>query len=252
MKTFNYIDNIPSRNEIKGSFGERLSKVVLKFFGESFLIHDVLINTENGNTSQIDLVVINDFGVFVIEVKNYNSNSKIYGDGTKREWYYYLGGKKYNFYNPLMQNKKHIEYLKKICANFSDIPFYSVVLIFCEDFKVKNINNMNGINTVLCNSIPSLFKAFGILEKQSMKLISREEQIFIYEYIKTQQVEGKEARIEHVKSVKNYKDILDKENDKKICPFCKTELVLRNGKYGAFYGCTNYPNCKYTLKINKK
>ena len=30
------------------------------------------------------------------------------------------------------------------------------------------------------------------------------------------------------------------------CPKCGGHLVLRNGKHGAFYGCSNYPNCKYT------
>ena len=36
--------------------------------------------------------------------------------------------------------------------------------------------------------------------------------------------------------------------EQKICPYCKTDLVLRKGKYGEFYGCSNYPKCKYTMK----
>ena len=31
-----------------------------------------------------------------------------------------------------------------------------------------------------------------------------------------------------------------------ICPNCKINLVLIKGKYGDFYGCPNYPKCKYT------
>lgn len=30
------------------------------------------------------------------------------------------------------------------------------------------------------------------------------------------------------------------------CPKCGGNLILKNGKYGSFYGCSNYPNCKYT------
>jgi ssDNA-binding Zn-finger/Zn-ribbon topoisomerase 1 len=31
------------------------------------------------------------------------------------------------------------------------------------------------------------------------------------------------------------------------CPLCKTgKIVTRKGKYGNFYGCSNYPNCKFT------
>lgn len=32
----------------------------------------------------------------------------------------------------------------------------------------------------------------------------------------------------------------------KKCPNCGSVLTLRNGKYGEFWGCTGYPNCKYT------
>lgn len=34
------------------------------------------------------------------------------------------------------------------------------------------------------------------------------------------------------------------------CPSCKKgKLVQRTGKFGAFYGCSNYPQCKYTRNI---
>ncbi|MCD8294480.1 MAG: topoisomerase DNA-binding C4 zinc finger domain-containing protein, partial [Clostridia bacterium] len=32
-----------------------------------------------------------------------------------------------------------------------------------------------------------------------------------------------------------------------VCPMCGGKLVLRRGKFGAFYGCSNYPECKFTL-----
>ncbi|MBP8691706.1 MAG: topoisomerase DNA-binding C4 zinc finger domain-containing protein [Sedimentibacter sp.] len=35
------------------------------------------------------------------------------------------------------------------------------------------------------------------------------------------------------------------------CPRCGGKLVERNGKYGTFFGCTNYPKCMYTLKKSK-
>lgn len=31
-----------------------------------------------------------------------------------------------------------------------------------------------------------------------------------------------------------------------LCPICNAEMVLRNGKNGKFYGCSNYPVCKGT------
>jgi len=37
--------------------------------------------------------------------------------------------------------------------------------------------------------------------------------------------------------------------DTKYCPCCGAPLRIINGKNGKFYGCMNYPNCKYTEKI---
>jgi len=36
---------------------------------------------------------------------------------------------------------------------------------------------------------------------------------------------------------------------KGICPRCGGELVKRKGKYGKFWGCANFPRCKYTKDI---
>lgn len=35
----------------------------------------------------------------------------------------------------------------------------------------------------------------------------------------------------------------------KICPRCSSAMVKRSGKFGEFYGCTRYPDCKGTDKI---
>ena len=34
------------------------------------------------------------------------------------------------------------------------------------------------------------------------------------------------------------------------CPDCSSLLVTRNGKWGEFLGCTNYPDCRGTRKID--
>ena len=36
------------------------------------------------------------------------------------------------------------------------------------------------------------------------------------------------------------------------CPECNSPLVIRNGKYGKFTACSNYPKCKYIKKEEKK
>lgn len=35
-----------------------------------------------------------------------------------------------------------------------------------------------------------------------------------------------------------------------LCPKCGSEMLLKKGKYGSFYGCYKYPKCKYTKSID--
>ena len=39
------------------------------------------------------------------------------------------------------------------------------------------------------------------------------------------------------------------EIDGNFCPWCGSELVKRNGRYGQFWGCSAYPECSFTKKI---
>lgn len=47
------------------------------------------------------------------------------------------------------------------------------------------------------------------------------------------------------------RSIIKANAEERICPSCNNKLVLRNGKNGQFYGCSNYPNCRYTEKTYK-
>lgn len=55
------------------------------------------------------------------------------------------------------------------------------------------------------------------------------------------------------KNIKNFTrndngkvEILKPKTLDKKCPKCESELVLKEGKYGKFIACSNFPNCKYT------
>lgn len=34
-----------------------------------------------------------------------------------------------------------------------------------------------------------------------------------------------------------------------VCPRCGGQLVERNGRYGKFMGCSNYPKCRYVQNM---
>ena len=33
------------------------------------------------------------------------------------------------------------------------------------------------------------------------------------------------------------------------CPMCGAELVKRNGRFGQFFGCSNFPKCRFTKNV---
>ena len=42
---------------------------------------------------------------------------------------------------------------------------------------------------------------------------------------------------------------LEPEKTGEICPDCGSELVIKQGRYGRFVGCSNYPACRYTKPL---
>ncbi|PIS34901.1 MAG: type I DNA topoisomerase [Parcubacteria group bacterium CG08_land_8_20_14_0_20_43_9] len=49
------------------------------------------------------------------------------------------------------------------------------------------------------------------------------------------------------------KQEIAEEKTDKICPTCGAEMIIKLGRFGKFYACTNFPKCRYTesLKDNK-
>lgn len=57
-----------------------------------------------------------------------------------------------------------------------------------------------------------------------------------------EQIQGKEL-VDKMKNEDDFK-VLDR-----TCPLCGSGLVMRHGKRGDFYGCQNFPDCKYTKQL---
>ncbi len=75
------------QREIKddGNFGEAICKGEIKriFRSDDILINNICLNI-NGKETEIDNLIINKNGIFIIEVKNYNGT--LYGDIDDFEW----------------------------------------------------------------------------------------------------------------------------------------------------------------------
>lgn len=125
----------------RGTRSERqlILKLLKKKIPAQTIFHDLIVQKSNGEFAQIDIVVATKEGIIVIEVKDYSGS--IYGDGSHSQWTQVLakGKQKYRFYNPFMQNQRHIEALKKQLKQFENIPFYSIIA-FYGNCNFKEIN----------------------------------------------------------------------------------------------------------------
>ena len=103
------------------------------------IFHDLYLKKSDGEFSQIDLVVAAKTGIIVFEIKDYSG--WIFGNGQHREWTQVLayGQEKYRFYNPIMQNNKHVTEIRKKLRQFANVPFYSLVVSY-GDCVLKDIN----------------------------------------------------------------------------------------------------------------
>lgn len=129
----------------------------------------------------------------------------------------------------------------------------AVLAILCDDVKVRNINDdSENPDTIVITGLSVLEQAVHKIADKRPIVFDEAKKQEIYNYILNNQHKGKEARQEHKENVQTYKNNQEELKKQKVCPYCKTELVLRKGKYGEFYGCSNYPKCRYTLKIEGK
>lgn len=103
------------------------------------IFHDLYVIKYKDHFSQIDLVAVTEVGIIVFEVKDYSG--WIYGSGNQQKWTKVLsyGREKYHFYNPILQNNKHISELKKQLLQFYDVAFYSVI-VFYGNCRLKEID----------------------------------------------------------------------------------------------------------------
>jgi predicted RNA-binding Zn-ribbon protein involved in translation (DUF1610 family) len=213
----------------KGIIGEFYVKLVIggNKKDKKYVINNLMI-VNDGKSSQIDHIVINQKGIFVIETKYYAG--RIYGDENHKEWTQVLayGKVKNKFYSPILQNKTHIYALSEVLGRKEG--FISIIVFPKATLMTKTITNVGYLSV-----IRRTFK------KQTLDILTIDEMNQVYsrllEYKKNPQVTNRE----HVKAIKVMKDNINNN----ICPRCGKTLVLRNGKHGQFYGCSGYPDCKF-------
>lgn len=246
---------------------------------------------DNGETTELDVVLLHESGIYVFESKNYSG--WIFGSETQQYWTQTLSkgrGKahKERFFNPIIQNKVHIKWLSMFLEKEPE-QFYSYI-VFSDRCTLKDITLTSGHHHVI-NRYDILSAVNENVESVGTKLTPAEiDELYVRLQPLTQVDEAvKLAHIEDVKKKQETKSEktavkkaqagkeriakaqseeiqvekiqpeeiqVEKAQSEKIqteeaqCPRCGGQLILRTAVKGQnagnkFWGCSNYPKCRY-------
>lgn len=255
-----------------GIVGENNIAYELKNSGiDLFALHDIYL--EFGDKSaQIDYLIVTRKQVFVLECKNLIGNIEIDNTGKFLRTYEMNGKRvKEGIYSPITQNERHLLVLKELRGD-------SKGNIITKALFNKNFDNVYKSLVVLAN--PKTYLNDRYAKKEIKQKVIRADQLI--ETIKKYDYESNDASWSEddmrnlaefflSKSIpaksdyaKRYEEMVLEQksattNETKddgifICPKCGGKLVLREAKTGAnvgnkFYGCSNYPRCKYIKNL---
>lgn len=244
---FSAIRNTP---KYKGKEGElHVHNTLAQLPPDYTVLDDVVLKTTRG-TTQIDHVVVSKYGVFAIETKNYRGN--IYGNDNRQEWtqiivtdvtymkkwyktYTYVT--KNHFYNPVKQSLTHTYAIKKALKDWPNLKVVPIV-VFAGSAVLTNVNTQHHV--IYIEQMLATIQSYGI------PYLSDADVSRIVGYLSQKNIRDHIDNRTHVSNVYAAKQSYDSKVASGKCPECGGSLVRRIGKYGSFYGCTNYPRCRFT------
>lgn len=236
----------------KGKRGEmRVFSILSQLPDEYTILNDLVFKTDKG-TTQIDHVVVSKYGVFAIETKNYRG--EIYGDDKRQDWtqlivtevtyakkwwktYTYVT--KNHFYNPVKQSLGHAFRIKELLTEFPYVKIVPIV-VFTGDAVLGNVESKHHViyeENLL--EVINEYKITYLTDNDVQKVVSILIENNVREIVNDRQ---------HVKNIRTAAREVNATINSGICPKCGGHLVQRNGKYGTFYGCSNYPKCRFTTQ----
>ena len=139
--------------------------------------------------------------------------------------------------NPISQNYGHIKSLEAILdESYPDMKYFSIIAFSPE----ANLDGVEVRDAKICK-ISQVGKLIEDLSTE--EIINNEDLDKIIEIIK----ENKSFQTDygHTRDIKKIKKETQAKIKSGICPRCGGELVEREGKYGKFIGCSNFPKCRF-------
>lgn len=194
---------------VKGIIGEwRVSSILKKLDEDKYLlVNDLYIPKEDGTTSQVDHVVVSDYGIFVIETKNYSG--WIFGDEKGKYWIQTIYKKKSKFLNPIIQNKGHIKALRNYLGVEQEVFIPIIVFTTSSEFKKVNVTTP----VIYTIKLKAQMQSY-----QEVKLQEKDKQA-IYNKLVSIGKATREIKKQHVQNVREIiaeDEAKDAKNDKEI------------------------------------
>ncbi|MBQ8400115.1 MAG: NERD domain-containing protein, partial [Clostridia bacterium] len=208
--TYHQITKLPYssvRND-KGRYGEFLIYNSLKKMeanGAKFLFN-VYLPKENGETTEIDVLMICSKGIFVFESKNYSG--WIFGSEHHKNWHQTLRGRrgrsqKEHFYNPIMQNRSHMKHLKEFIGG--QPPMHSVI-VFSNRCILKNIQiESTDISVINLQKVVSTVS--DICNQTSTDLLSEADISNIHDKLYSLTQVDNAVKVQHIANIQKNKTI---------------------------------------------
>lgn len=200
----NIYNNSHTYSEYTGTIGEeetiqKIDKIMKQFNLKYKIIKNVYLPKAN-RTTEIDIIVISEIGIYVIE--NKNCNGWIFGSYNNLKWTVtYNSNEKYQFYNPILQNNSHLEEIKKYIP-----PKYThclkSIIIFSDSATLKKVPESNDDYTIINTS-----EIYDLIKNEKNNKIIPKETIYnlsnyFYEYTKITEQE-KQKHIDDINQLKN-------------------------------------------------
>ncbi|KAA0967061.1 NERD domain-containing protein [Sporosarcina sp. ANT_H38] len=234
---------------IKGAVGEWKVNRIFSTLGPNYSIfHDLYVPNGDKGTTQVDHVVTSPYGIFVIETKDYEG--WIFAKENQRYWTQVIYKRKEKMFNPIWQNYGHIKALKNYIGK-KDSEYFHSIIAFSSSSTLKFEDRFKSARVIQFPQLTRVIKEWNVHKISELELreINRKLEGFLIEDKKVK----KRIRKQHVQTIQNNrKENVRKEKEsiqQNSCPKCNSELSLKKGKYGSFYGCSNFPKCRYTKKV---
>lgn len=159
----------------KGYYGEYrvFSELYPYVPGTCKILMNLQVPVDRNKSTEIDLVLIHETGVYVFEVKHYKGT--IYGRAHDKNWtQYFRTTSNSSFGNPIAQNDYHIHALKNLLPN---VPLFSFVVFTNTNCELKIQNDDPQTKVCTLTQLRSVFSTFTA-NKQSIFSLHKIDDIF--------------------------------------------------------------------------